>query len=62
MPRGITQDQVDQAPEFPQAWKSFISWAGNFPGWHFGSWGRFDVTQFRRDGEFWGGSTASMSR
>lgn len=51
---GISPDQVDQAPEFPQAWEAFLVWANRLPGWHFGSWGRYDVTQFRRDGEFWG--------
>jgi inhibitor of KinA sporulation pathway (predicted exonuclease) len=48
----ITQEDVDGAGEFPEAFASFRRWA---VGWNaFASWGKFDLDQFRRDCDYHG--------
>lgn len=42
---GITQDQVDQAPSFPEALKAFQEWIGEAP-YYLCAWGMDDKYQF----------------
>lgn len=44
----ITQDDVDGAPYFPEAYQLFLNWIGQEPFvWY--SWGGFDASQLKRD-------------
>jgi len=45
----ITQDQVDSAPTYPEAMKSFGDWLSNYKNWIFCSWGNYDKHQFEQD-------------
>ncbi len=45
----IDQQEVDQAPLFPEALKSFQSWFYPFGSYLFCSWGDYDKNQFKKD-------------
>ena len=45
----ITQKNVDDAPLFIEAIKSFQKWAYSYPGFLFCSWGDFDKRQLRNE-------------
>lgn len=45
----ITQVNVDQAPLFPEAIKSFQAWFYPFGSYLFCSWGNYDKNQFLQD-------------
>src|SRR4051812_34120404 len=46
---GITQEQVDAAPSFAEAYGSFLDWTGGDEGLVVASWGAWDDRQLRRD-------------
>lgn len=48
----ITQEQVDQAPEYEVAIALLKTWLSNYPNAVFGSWGDYDRNQFKRDSQF----------
>ena len=50
----ITQDMVDGAPRFPEAYRAFRRWLLGFDSVVFGSWGKYDPRQLRRDCAFHG--------
>lgn len=45
----ITQQQVDQAPIFPDALKAFQAWFEPYGSYLFCSWGNYDKNQFELD-------------
>jgi inhibitor of KinA sporulation pathway (predicted exonuclease) len=45
----ITQAQVDAAPLFPEAMKTFCTWAYGYEEILFCSWGAYDRKQFKQD-------------
>ncbi|WP_066383449.1 3'-5' exonuclease [Anabaena sp. CA = ATCC 33047] len=48
----IRQEDIEQAPEFPEAITLFKSWLDLFPHHIFCSWGNYDKKQFIQDCEF----------
>jgi 3'-5' exoribonuclease 1 len=48
----ITQTQVDSAPTFPEAIKSWQPWLAKFDKTIFGSWGEYDRKQFQQDSKY----------
>ena len=46
---GVTQEDVDQAPRFPEAYAAFLAWCGGDEGLVLASWGAFDDRQLRLD-------------
>jgi inhibitor of KinA sporulation pathway (predicted exonuclease) len=48
----ITQEQVDRAPTYPEAMRSFQEWLFEYPKSIFGSWGEYDRKQFLQDSKF----------
>ncbi len=48
----ITQSQVDTAPTFPAAIKSWQIWLAQFESAIFGSWGEYDRKQFQQDSKY----------
>jgi 3'-5' exoribonuclease 1 len=48
----ITQAQVDHAPTYGEAIRSFQTWMQNYPGFVFCAWGDFDRRQIRQDCKF----------
>ncbi|OCQ90015.1 exonuclease [Nostoc sp. MBR 210] len=48
----ITQTQVEQAPEYPEAIAMLQKWLSNYPNAVFGSWGDYDRNQFKQDSKF----------
>ncbi|MEQ1565481.1 MAG: 3'-5' exonuclease [Myxococcota bacterium] len=51
---GITQQDVDGAPTFAEAYEAFVSWAEGDEGLVLASWGAWDDRQLRRDAGRWG--------
>jgi inhibitor of KinA sporulation pathway (predicted exonuclease) len=51
---GITQQDVDQAPLFPEAFAAFLEWAGGDRGLELASWGAWDDRLLRKDAGRWG--------
>ncbi len=45
----ITQSQVDNAPDFPEAFSEFHAWVQEFPRSLFCSWGNYDRNQLQQD-------------
>jgi 3'-5' exoribonuclease 1 len=45
----ITQSQVDTAPDFGTAMSTWQTWLSKFDRAIFGSWGKYDRTQFQQD-------------
>jgi 3'-5' exoribonuclease 1 len=45
----IRQEDVDQAPGFPQALAAFRTFAGSFAPFTLAAWGNYDRNQLRRD-------------
>lgn len=45
----ISQQDIDQAPHFPEALKNFQSWFYPFGSYRFCSWGDYDRHQFKQD-------------
>ena len=45
----ISQSDIDSAPPYPKALKSFMDWAFEYKNLMFVSWGNFDSNQFYRD-------------
>ena len=45
---GIQQDDVQDAPEFPEAWRRFHEWLGDAGACEMISWGPFDIQQIER--------------
>jgi inhibitor of KinA sporulation pathway (predicted exonuclease) len=48
----ITQEQVDQAPGYVAAIAQLKQWLSNYPNAVFGSWGDYDLNQFKQDSKF----------
>ncbi|TVR87981.1 MAG: 3'-5' exonuclease [Saprospirales bacterium] len=44
---GITQSQVDHAPDFVEVFDQFILWVENYDHHYFSSWGAFDEEMLR---------------
>jgi len=42
---GISQADVDTAPDYPEAISIFDHWLGDIGGWAWASWGRYDLRQ-----------------
>jgi len=42
---GISQADVDAAPDYPAAISIFDRWLGDVDGWAWASWGRYDLRQ-----------------
>lgn len=51
---GIRQEDVDQAPSFPDALAAFLAFAGGDEDLVLASWGAWDDRQLKRDAERWG--------
>lgn len=50
----ITQEQVNEAPLYPEAMQAFRDWMYPFGSFMFSSWGDYDRKQFEWDCEFHG--------
>lgn len=48
----ITQAQVEQAPGYVEAILLLKQWLSNYPNAVFGSWGDYDLNQFKQDSKF----------
>ncbi len=48
----ISQQQVDAAPNFPEAMSKLTAWMNLFPNHIFCSWGNYDKSQFLQDCKF----------
>lgn len=48
----ISQENVNQAPLFPEAIKTFKQWLDQYDNFIFCSWGNFDQKQFEQDCKF----------
>ncbi|MBW4616970.1 MAG: exonuclease domain-containing protein [Desmonostoc vinosum HA7617-LM4] len=48
----ICQQDVDQAPQFPEVISHFREWLKSFPNYIFCSWGNYDKKQFIQDCKF----------
>ncbi|MBW4621501.1 MAG: exonuclease domain-containing protein [Cyanosarcina radialis HA8281-LM2] len=48
----ITQDLVDNAPNYQQAIAQFKAWLYQYDNFVFGSWGDYDRKQFEQDSQF----------
>jgi inhibitor of KinA sporulation pathway (predicted exonuclease) len=48
----ITQAQVTNAPNYPEAIDKFKKWLYQYPNFIFGSWGDYDRQQFRQDCDY----------
>lgn len=48
----ISQEQVDRAPTYPEAMRSFQEWLFEYPNSIFSSWGEYDRKQFQQDSKF----------
>lgn len=48
----ISQNDVDSAPNFKEAIKSFQTWANGFASFDFSSWGYYDKNQLEKDCRF----------
>ena len=48
----ITQQQVNQAPGYPEAISLFQQWLANYDNYIFGSWGNFDRKQLVKDSKY----------
>ena len=48
----ITQEQVHEAPKYPEAIDNFKAWLYQYPNFIFGSWGNYDYKQFQKDSNF----------
>ena len=50
----ISQEDVDNADDYPTVLKPFRKWLATLGDYDFCSWGLYDKTQFERDSEFHG--------
>ena len=48
----ITQAQVEQTPGYVEAILLLKQWLSNYPNAVFGSWGDYDLNQFKQDSKF----------
>ncbi|MBW4645422.1 MAG: exonuclease domain-containing protein [Goleter apudmare HA4340-LM2] len=48
----ISQQDVENAPKFPEVIASLKNWMESFPNYIFCSWGNYDKTQFMQDCKF----------
>lgn len=48
----ITQEQIDNAPIYPEASLEFKKWLALYDNYLFGSWGDFDRIQFEQDSKY----------
>jgi 3'-5' exoribonuclease 1 len=48
----ITQSQVDTAPDFATVMSTWQTWLSKFDRAIFGSWGKYDLTQFQQDSKY----------
>ena len=48
----IRQEDVDNAPTYPEAIEEFKPWLSQYDNFLFGSWGKFDRYQLQQDSKF----------
>lgn len=48
----ISQEQVDRAPQYPDAIAAFKTWMSSYSNFIFGSWGDYDRNQLEQDSQF----------
>ncbi|MDY7013377.1 MAG: 3'-5' exonuclease [Cyanobacteriota bacterium] len=48
----ISQEQVDCAPQYPEAIAKFKAWMSSYSNFIFGSWGDYDRKQLEQDSRF----------